>query len=68
MHQEYEGSQDYDLILRVMELGARIHHIPRVLYHWRQNEQSVALNHNAKEYAYRAGVLALNSCIAKAGT
>ena len=34
----YEGSQDYDLALRVADASApeRIHHIPAVLYHWRQ--------------------------------
>ena len=35
----YEGSQDYDLALRVVDatVPARIHHIPAVLYHWRSN-------------------------------
>jgi glycosyltransferase involved in cell wall biosynthesis len=34
----FDGSQDYDLALRVSELTTpdRIHHIPAVLYHWRQ--------------------------------
>lgn len=34
----FEGSQDYDLVLRVSEKTTpqRIHHIPWVLYHWRQ--------------------------------
>ncbi len=38
----YDGSQDYDLALRVTaEIGAgRIRHIPRVLYHWRQSAGS----------------------------
>ena len=32
----YEGAQDYDLLLRVMERTDRISHLPRILYHWRK--------------------------------
>jgi glycosyltransferase involved in cell wall biosynthesis len=32
---EFDSAQDYDLFLRVAERTNRIHHIPRVLYHWR---------------------------------
>ncbi|MBS0640294.1 MAG: glycosyltransferase [Proteobacteria bacterium] len=34
----YEGSQDYDLVLRILPLTSpdRIRHIPHVLYHWRR--------------------------------
>ena len=51
----FEGSQDYDLILRVTERARRICHIPEVLYHWRQLPTSVAGDPNAKPYAYEAG-------------
>lgn len=67
VHHEFEGSQDYDLILRVMELNPVVSHISKVLYHWRQNEQSVALNHDAKTYAYKAGVLALKHALKRRG-
>ncbi|MBF0390986.1 MAG: glycosyltransferase [Desulfamplus sp.] len=67
IHYEFEGSQDYDLILRVMELNPLVHHISKILYHWRQNEQSVALNHDAKAYAYKAGVLALEHALKRRG-
>lgn len=38
----FEGSQDHDLILRVLDHTeeSRIVHIPRVLYHWRHHGQS----------------------------
>jgi GT2 family glycosyltransferase len=39
---QFDGSQDYDLLLRVSERSNRIHHIPRVLYHWRRSENSSA--------------------------
>lgn len=58
----YEGSQDYDLALRCserMNVGA-IHHIPRVLYHWRVHSRSTALSSDVKPYAAIAGERALN--------
>lgn len=67
IHPEFEGSQDYDLILRAMEHNPKVLHIPKVLYHWRQNEQSVALNHDAKTYAYQAGVRALEHALDRRG-
>lgn len=38
----YDGSQDFDLTLRLAEKAQCILHIPRVLYHWRQLETSVS--------------------------
>ncbi|RUZ78752.1 glycosyltransferase [Mesorhizobium sp. M7A.F.Ca.US.006.01.1.1] len=57
----FEGSQDYDLNLRVFErIGPeRIRHIPKVLYHWRAVEGSTALGGSQKSYAYVAGLRAL---------
>ena len=39
---EFDGSQDYDLFLRVTEDTNNIAHIPKVLYHWRQTKTSTA--------------------------
>ena len=49
-----EGSQDYDLALRVIEQipETAIRHIPRVLYHWRTIPTSVAGDAGAKPYAF----------------
>jgi len=60
--QGFEGSQDYDLALRCIELIApkQIHHIPRVLYHWRTHTKSTAQSGDAKPYALLAGERALN--------
>ncbi len=57
----YEGSQDYDLALRCIEQIApgQIHHIPRVLYHWRVHPQSAASGIEAKNYAVDAAQRAL---------
>jgi GT2 family glycosyltransferase len=58
-HAGFDGSQDYDLILRATEKARTIVHIPRVLYHWRCHDQSVAARAEAKTYAYTAGRLAI---------
>ena len=41
---EFDSAQDYDLFLRVAEQTDRIHHIPRVLYHWRRSADSSAIS------------------------
>lgn len=60
----YEGSQDYDLLLRFTEKTDRIFHIPKVLYHWRQIKGSTATVHKEKithiENSMRALQEALN--------
>ncbi len=63
--EDYDGAQDYDLVLRVVDSlwekdalvlqSARICHIPKVLYHWRSHRDSTALNTGSKTYAYEAG-------------
>ena len=55
----FDGSQDYDLILRVTEKARYIHHFSWVMYLWRQLPTSVAGNRNAKPYAYESGQRAL---------
>ncbi|HLM19229.1 MAG TPA: glycosyltransferase [Acidimicrobiia bacterium] len=57
---EYDGSQDWDLILRVTERARRVVHIPRVLYHWRTVSTSVASGGEVvKPFAYSAGTRTL---------
>ena len=57
-----EGSQDYDLLLRVNETCSpdQIHHIPLPLYHWRIFRESAARDVNVKPYAINAGVRAIS--------
>jgi len=55
----FEGSQDYDLVLRIVERTSRIYHIPRVLYHWRIHAASVASGVGVKNYAYDAAMNAI---------
>jgi GT2 family glycosyltransferase len=39
---QFDSAQDYDLLFRITEVSKRIHHIPRVLYHWRRSDSSSA--------------------------
>ncbi|MDC0837010.1 tetratricopeptide repeat protein [Limnoraphis robusta] len=61
----YEGSQDYDLVLRVTEKTNKIFHIPKILYSWRQHSGSTAYDPNSKLYAYIAAEKALNESFAR---
>ena len=65
----YEGSQDHDLLLRCTERirPAQIHHVPKVLYHWRAIEGSTALVRDAKDYASTAGARAVRDHLARLG-
>lgn len=63
----FEGSQDYDLLLRLTELTDRIRHIPRVLYHWRMIPGSAAQVVDAKGYAFARSKQALREAMARRG-
>ncbi|MBR1622379.1 MAG: glycosyltransferase, partial [Pseudobutyrivibrio sp.] len=52
---EFDGAQDHDFDLRVLEKCKNIYHIPRVLYHWRTHPDSTADHPEAKMYAYENG-------------
>ena len=55
LRSEFNGAQDYDFILRCIESATEIHHIPRILYHWRSHEESTSENPESKLYAFDAG-------------
>jgi GT2 family glycosyltransferase len=64
----YEGSQDYDLVLRFTEKTDNIFHIPKILYHWRIHSQSAASSHDAKPYTIQASEKALTDALNRRGT
>jgi cellulose synthase/poly-beta-1,6-N-acetylglucosamine synthase-like glycosyltransferase len=47
---ECDGAQDLDFTLRLARRGARIGHIPKILYHWRPTASSAASSMEAKPY------------------
>jgi len=61
----FEGSQDYDLVLRFIEKTevSRIAHIPKILYHWRKIPGSAAAAIDAKSYAYIAAEKAIQEYV-----
>ncbi|MBV8069191.1 MAG: glycosyltransferase [Acidobacteriaceae bacterium] len=61
LNPDFDGSQDYDLILRATAQANRILHIPRVLYHWRASADSTASTIENKEYALEAAQRTLTS-------
>jgi len=63
----FEGSQDYDLMLRYTERTQRIAHIPKVLYRWRIHSGSAAQSEEAKPYAYDAARKALTEALERRG-
>lgn len=63
----YDGAQDYDLLLRLIERTERIYHIPKVLYHWRKSVGSTASSPEAKPYAISAGHAALEDAVSRRG-
>ena len=64
---EFDGSQDYDLILRLVERTDRIAHIPQVLYHWRAHTRSTAGGDDAKPFAYGAARRAIAAHLERTG-
>lgn len=61
----YDGSQDYDLFLRVTEITSNIAHVPAILYHWRMTPQSAASSRHAKPNAYVAAKKAIQDSLTR---
>ena len=59
----FEGSADYDLALRLVELTDRVRHIPRILYHWRAVASSMARSSKTKSYSFDAGRRAVQEAL-----
>ena len=63
----FEGSQDYDLVLRAVDRTDRIYHIPRILYHWRMIPGSTAARYDSKDHAWEAGRRAVEDALRRRG-
>ena len=63
----YDGSQDYDLVLRVTEVTDRIAHVAKPVYSWRRIPGSTAATANAKQFATRAAKRALKDAMTRRG-
>jgi GT2 family glycosyltransferase len=67
LRSEFDGSQDYDLMLRATERARSIVHVPEVLYHWRVMAGSAAGATTSKPWAYEAGRRAVEDAVARRG-
>ena len=64
---EYDGSQDYDFILRCTEAAKQVVHIPKILYHWRVHNASTAADSENKMYCFEAGRKAVAAHLGRCG-
>ena len=67
MRAGFEGSQDYDLVLRMTETTSAVGHIPRILYHWRSLPESTASSGMAKPASIEAGRRAIAESMERRG-
>lgn len=63
----YDGAQDHEFILRCAANGAKIAHVPKILYHWRIHPESTAADPNSKLYAFNNGVKAIEKYLDSVG-
>lgn len=61
----FDGSQDHDLYLRVLEECGTAVHIPKVLYYWRQHAGSTSTGTGAKPYVRQAALSAIDEHLAR---
>lgn len=66
-NEQFDGSQDYDLILRAVENAKKVVHIPQILYHWRACPTSTAGSAEAKPYCFEAGKNAVQEHLKRKG-
>jgi glycosyltransferase involved in cell wall biosynthesis/polysaccharide pyruvyl transferase WcaK-like protein/SAM-dependent methyltransferase len=64
---EFDGSQDYDLVLRFTERTQRVTHLPKVLYHWRMIDTSTASSPSTKPHAFTAARRAVTEAMRRRG-
>lgn len=67
LRKEYDGSQDFDMVLRLTQVAQHVVHVPKVLYYWRSHPGSVASGIGAKEYCLESGRKAVVSWMESMG-
>lgn len=64
---QFDGSQDYDLLLRVTEKTENVYHIPEILYLWRATKKSLAQSACSKPYSIERGRMAVEDALKRRG-
>jgi GT2 family glycosyltransferase/glycosyltransferase involved in cell wall biosynthesis len=67
LRKEFDGSQDYDLMLRATEKTSNIYHIPKILYHWKAVQGSTADAGQSKPESFMAGQKAIQQALQRRG-
>ena len=67
LRSEFDGSQDYDLMLRATEQARSVVHVPEILYHWRVVAGSTSADPQAKPWAFAAERRALEAALERRG-
>lgn len=67
LNSEYDGAQDYELLLRVIDKDPKIVHVPKVLYHWRAADGSTARDFTLKSHITDAASAALQGHFKRQG-
>ena len=65
LRKNFDGAQDYDLLLRCLEQTDKVVHIPKILYRWRRISGSTANHFANKHYAWEAGLRALTDTLVR---
>jgi len=64
---EFDGAQDWDLFLRIVEKEIEVGHIAKILYHWRDSSTSTATDIKVKPYASEAQLKAIKEHLMRTG-
>jgi len=64
---KFDGAQDFDLFFRILEKTDRVHHIRKILYHWRKSPISGAYDPLAKPWIYERGKSAIEKHLERLG-
>ena len=64
---QFDGAQDHNLTLEAIEHTRYVHHVPRILYHWRVSPSSTAGGGDTKPYATQAGIRAVQAHLDRLG-
>jgi|GEM_PF-4659707 len=62
---DFDGTQDYNLLLRTCDKFKKVYHIPKILYHWRTSENSIAQSIDNKLYIFERAVKAVTEYFAQ---
>ena len=67
LREGFDGSQDYEMLLRLSEGASGIGHVPKILYHWRINPASFSKGSTGFQRASEAGGRALSAHLQRMG-